>query len=112
MEGASHHQLSGLNLPHLCERDNFLVGQEGVVGFMLQVESDGPVQMRRSHLNKHLLVHPHVEDSRSRDEESGVEGRMKRLFRIWSESIVQQVSKCADDTLAVRFGIASKEPFL
>lgn len=74
MSGPSHHQLNGLNIALCCEEDGFLSGQEGVGGLVLQVESDGLVEVRRSHLDKHLLVHPHVEDSRSRDEESAHQG--------------------------------------
>lgn len=85
MSGPSHHQVNSSNIFLICEHNSFAVGQEGVGRFMLQVEGDGLVDMRCSHLDKHLLVHPHMEDSRSGDEESAhqewkVEGLMTLLL--------------------------------
>lgn len=74
MSGPSHHQLNGLSFALGCEEDGFLSGQEGTGGLVLQVQSDVLVEVSSSHLDKHLLVHPHMEDSRSRDEESAHQG--------------------------------------
>lgn len=69
-----HHQLNDVNVALCCEDNGFFSGQESVAGLVLQVESDSLVEVRCSHLDKHLLVHPHVEDSGSRDEEPAHHG--------------------------------------